>query len=63
MQQPAESVLAVSLADRAESTGFQLTVAFQLAIVRVGPVTAPQFAGKRVGILQRHFTAIGLTDM
>ncbi|MND88795.1 hypothetical protein D3C80_808280 [compost metagenome] len=63
MQQPAESIFAVSLADRAEVAGFQLAIAFQLAIVRVGPVTAPQLTGKRVGILQRHFTAISLADM
>ena len=63
MQQPAECIFAISLADRAEVAGFQLAIAFQLAIVRVGPVTAPQLTGKRVGILQRHFTAISLADM
>ncbi len=29
----------------------------------VGPVAAPQFAGERMGVLQRHFAAVGLTDM
>src|SRR5471030_798202 len=63
MQQPAESEFAVGLSNRTQRAGIKLSVTAQLAVVGVSPVAAPQFAGKRVGIFQRHFAAVSLTDM
>ena len=63
MQQPAEGFFAVRLADRAEIARLKRLIARELPVVRIGPVTAPQFTGKRMGIFQRHFAAVCLTDV
>ena len=56
-------MLAVGVAYRAVPPRGQPLVTGQLAIVGKGPVTAPQFAGKGVGVFQGDTPPVRLPDM
>ena len=63
LQHPAEGVLAVRGADRqAVGQGAPLDAA-QLPVMGIGPGAAPQLAGERMRVLQRHAPAVGPADM
>jgi hypothetical protein len=63
LHQPAERVLAVGLADRAEGAVQARTEVLQVAVVREDPVAAPQLAHEGVRVLERDAALRGLADV
>ena len=63
LHQPAEGVLGVGVAHRAEGTVQRRAEAGEVAVVGEHPVAAPQLAHERMGVLQRHPALRGLADV